>query len=346
MISVKENVSLQASNTLALPARARYYLEISSREQIPEAVAYAKAKQLELLVLGGGSNIVLTADFPGLVLKIMLRGIRAIELTEKADEEPADTVVVTACAGESWHQLVEYCLQRGYNGLENLALIPGTVGAAAIQNIGAYGVELTDFFYSLTGWDCEQQCWRSFTKDDCDFSYRNSIFKHTLSGRFVVVELSLQLHKTTQVKCGYGALQQQLQLQGITDPDPLQVAAAVIAVRQDKLPDPAMLANAGSFFKNPLLSEEQASQLKRIHPQLVCYPQTDGRVKLAAGWLLEQAGWKGKRLGPVGMHSKQSLVLVNYAGASGADVLTLVRAIQQDIQQQFNIDLEIEPVIY
>ncbi|MEE8056822.1 MAG: UDP-N-acetylmuramate dehydrogenase [Pseudomonadales bacterium] len=338
MLSIQENISLVNSNTLALNVRARYYIEITDTLQIPAALAFAQDKQLNVLVLGGGSNVVLTKHFPGVVIKILLRGIAALE----ADE----TVTVTAAAGENWHHLVQYCLERGYNGLENLALIPGSVGAAPIQNIGAYGVELTQYFESLTGWDTEQQCWRTLNKKECDFGYRDSVFKRSLKERFVIVEVSLRLHLTTQVVNNYSALSHQLAQQNIKNPSPQQIAEAVIAVRQRKLPDPEQVANVGSFFKNPLVSKGCAEKLQQQYPQLVMYPQLNGMVKLAAGWLLEKAGWKGRRTGNVGIHGEQSLVLINYADASGAEVLGFAQQIQQDILQQFDISLDIEPSIY
>lgn len=338
MMTAQENISLRELNTLGLSASARYCIEINTEDQLLEALAFAETRQLPWMVLGGGSNIILTTDFPGLVLKMALRGVSV--------KEEGGQLIVSAAAGENWHQLVEHCLANGYNGLENLAYIPGTVGAAPIQNIGAYGLELADIFHSLRGWDCEHRCWRSFDRDSCQFAYRDSIFKGRLKGRFIITEVSLALHKNAAVNCDYRALQDHLHQQQISQPSPQQLAAAVIRIRQSKLPDPAQLPNAGSFFKNPLVTGSQAEQLKNLYPGLPCYPQPDGRVKLAAGWLLEHAGWKGKRSGPVGMHAQQALVLINYAGACGADVLSLAREIQRDIKQQFKLDLTIEPAIY
>lgn len=348
MLTVTENVSLTAANTLALQASARYFFELTDELQIPQALEFARSKNVPVLVLGGGSNIVLTANFPGLVIVNRLRGI-SVEAVgpENAGE---DSVIVSAAAGENWHQLVEFCLQEGYYGLENLALIPGSVGAAPIQNIGAYGVELTRIFHSLRGWDRVEQSWKTLTADDCAFGYRDSIFKGALKGRFIISSVSLTLSLKPEVDTHYDALRLALEAQGWSKPTPQQVAQTVIAIRRSKLPDPADLPNAGSFFKNPVIPSAQAEQLKIDYPGLVSYPQPGSstqvpQVKLAAGWLLERAGWKGKRQGAVGMHEQQSLVLINYAQANGADVLALATSIQRDIQKTFGIELEIEPAL-
>lgn len=336
MLEIQENVSLQGFNTLALNVSARYICEINTAEQIPAAFEFADQHQLPVLILGGGSNVVITGNFSGLVVKMSLSGIDI--------NEQGDTVFVTAEAGENWHHLVTECLHSGYYGIENLALIPGSVGAAPIQNIGAYGVELSDVLQSVSGWDRRNKKWGQLDKNQCGLAYRDSVFKRQQKDNFVITTVTLKLSKQASTKNSYQALQKSLQQQAISQPTPQQIADTVIAVRRRKLPDPAELANVGSFFKNPVVSEEQAEQLLSDFPDMVQYPQDDG-VKLAAGWLLEQAGWKGKRMGAVGMHDQQSLVLINYDQGNGDDVIELANAIKNDILDTFGVQLTIEPTV-
>lgn len=338
MLDFSENVSLKPFNTLALDTRAHYFASLKSTAELAEALAFADGKKLPALMIGGGSNLVLASDFEGVVLHNALRGIEF--------EVQGDEVLLTAAAGENWHHLVMLCLGKGYYGLQNLALIPGLVGAAPIQNIGAYGVELVSLFESLRGWDCEAKEFRQLNAGQCQFGYRDSIFKHTLKGRFYITEVTLRLSTRPTISIGYRALRQKLFELGLEEPTPQQVAEAVMAIRRSKLPDPAELPNAGSFFKNPLISKKQFDSLIPHYPAMVHYPQDDGRVKLAAGWLLEKAGWKGRQMGRVGMHTEQAIVLVNYGAGSGAEVLSLAAQIQQDIKDKFGIALEIEPSIY
>ncbi len=336
MLDIQENVSLQGFNTLALDVYARYFFEIENVEQIPNVFEFSDHHQLPVLILGGGSNVVITKNFPGLVLKISLSGINT--------KEHGDTVFVTAAAGENWHQLVTTCLRNGYYGIENLALIPGSVGAAPLQNIGAYGVELSDVLASVSGWDREHKTWSDLSGDQCELAYRDSVFKRQRKDNFVITTVTLKLNKRALTKNTYQALQHSLDQQSISQPTPQQIADTVIAVRRSKLPDPAELANVGSFFKNPIVSCEQAKQLLKDFPSMVQYPQDNG-VKLAAGWLLEQAGWKGKRIAGVGMHDQQSLVLINYDQGSGDDVIELAEAIKRDILDKFGVQLMIEPTV-
>lgn len=335
MPAIQEMVSLLRFNTMAVDVSARYFCEFSEHEQLPQLIEFSRQHSLPFLVLGGGSNIVLRDDFPGLVIKNNLQGI--------TQQEASEQVILKVAAGENWHQLVMYCLQNNLYGIENLALIPGSAGAAPIQNIGAYGVELSNVLESVTGWDCQTACWRQLSSNECELGYRDSIFKHALKGRFIITEISLRMHKTPRVNISYGALASALNDKGLVKPSPQQVAETVIAIRKDKLPDPAQLPNAGSFFKNPVVSKKQANALKLKFPGLVAYPQSDGSEKLAAGWLLEHAGWKGKRLGKVGMHQLQSLVMVNYDNGSGDDIVKLAAAIQADIQALFGLSLMVEP---
>ncbi|MEH6556685.1 MAG: UDP-N-acetylmuramate dehydrogenase [Oceanicoccus sp.] len=336
MLDIQENVSLQGFNTLALDVSARYFCEINNAGQIPIAFEFADHHQLPVLILGGGSNVVITSNFSGLVIKMSLSGIDV--------NEHGDTVLVTAGAGENWHHLVTACLHNGYYGIENLALIPGSVGAAPIQNIGAYGVELSDVLQSVSGWDRQHKKWCQLDKNQCESAYRDSVFKRQQKDNFVITAVTLKLSKQASTKNSYQALQKSLQQQSISQPTPQQIADTVISVRRSKLPDPAELANVGSFFKNPIVSVEQAEQLLSDFPDMVQYPQDDG-VKLAAGWLLEQAGWKGKRIGAVGMHDQQSLVLINYDQGNGGDVIELADAIKNDILDTFGVQLTIEPTV-
>ncbi len=329
-------VNLTNCNTLALPGRAARYLKIADPAQLtaPELAGERR------FVLGGGSNLVLTGDFPGLVLHMAIPGRRLAG-------EDADAWYVEAGAGENWHDFVQWTLAQGWPGLENLSLIPGTVGAAPIQNIGAYGLEVSERLHSVSAWDFEKQAFFTVDRDACRFAYRDSLFKQQgwhLDGRIAIVSVVFRLPKAWQANCRYADIAQELAAQGIAEPGPSDIAAAVIAVRRRKLPDPAVVPNAGSFFHNPVVSAERAAALAADHPGLPCYPQPGGRVKLAAGWLIEQAGWKGKNLGPVGMYEKQALVLVNRGGATGADVRRTMAAVQAAVRDKFAVDLSPEPV--
>lgn len=335
---IRVRVDLSSLNTFALPARARFFAELRDQDELPDLLTFANHQALPVLILGGGSNLVFTEDFPGLVIKMALKGVQF--------DVEGDTCMVTASAGENWPDLVEQCLAKHCYGLENLSLIPGCVGAAPIQNIGAYGVELKDVFYSLRGWDRLEQCWKTLTAEDCRFAYRDSVFKRELKDRFVITEVRLKLQTKPMVDTHYSALAQALNQQGLQQPSPRQVADAVIAIRKSKLPDPAELPNAGSFFKNPVVSAEQAEVLSDQFPTMPQYPQTDGNVKLAAAWLIDQAGWKGKRLGDVICHQRQALVLVNGGLADGQQVLNIARQIQTDIKQRYAVELDIEPSVY
>ena len=253
--------------------------------------------------------------------------------------------IVEAEAGEPWHPFVQEMLARGLSGVENLSLIPGTVGAAPMQNIGAYGVELKDVFHSLVALDRENGELREFSLADCAFGYRDSVFKHQ-TGRWLILRVRFKLSFAARLHLDYGPVRQRLQEQGINEPTPMHVSRAICEIRSEKLPDPAVLGNAGSFFKNPVVPAELAERIKQTHPGLVAYPQPDGQVKLAAGWLIEQAGWKGFREGDAGVHALQSLVLVNYGSATGRELLTLAQRIQADILERFGVTLEMEPNLY
>ncbi len=329
-------VDLSPFNTLALPGRAALYRRIAD----PAQLAAPDMGDGRRFILGGGSNLVLTGDFDGLVLHMAIPGKRLLN-------EDVEAFYVEAGAGENWHDFVQWTLAQGWPGLENLSLIPGTVGAAPIQNIGAYGLEVGERLHSVNAWDFAKQAFVSFTRDDCRFAYRDSLFKQEgwhLNARIAITSVVFRLAKAWQPNCRYADVAQELAAHDIASPTARDIAAAVIAVRQRKLPDPAITPNAGSFFHNPVLAAAQAAALKAAHPALPCYPQPDGRVKLAAGWLIEQAGWKGKALGPVGMYEKQALVLVNQGGATGDDVKRTMAAVQADVQQKFGVALTAEPI--
>ncbi|MFD2273268.1 UDP-N-acetylmuramate dehydrogenase [Undibacterium arcticum] len=320
-----------------MEASAAAYLRITAAGQLADIAHDASLDGLPRLVLGGGSNIVLTGDFPGLVMHMMIEGIAVIG----AD---ADAVYVRAAAGESWAGFVQWTLAQGWGGLENLSLIPGSVGAAPIQNIGAYGAELKDCFHAVSAFDRETG--RIFTLDKaaCQFGYRDSVFKQALRERAIILDVTFALPKRWQPNIRYADVAHELAARALQAPTPRDISDAVIAIRSRKLPDPAQIGNAGSFFKNPVISAARRDALLLEHPQLVSYAQPDGSIKLAAGWLIDQCGWKGKRLGAAGVYEKQALVLVNCGGATGRDVTQLAAAIAADVQARFGVRLEPEPI--
>ena len=333
-----ENFLLTDHNTLRLPSRARFFAAPETGNELYALLNTVTARNMPLMVLGGGSNVVFAGDFQGLVLQPAMRGIHCIA-------ETTEHYLIEAEAGEKWHDFVQYCLSRNWYGLENMSLIPGTVGASPIQNIGAYGVEITDCFHSLTALELATGEAREFSHADCRFGYRESIFKRELRDRYIIIRVRFLLQKKPVIKTVYADIQQELAARGIDLPSPQQVSAAVIAIRTRKLPSPAVLANAGSFFKNPVVSVATLDALKGRYPDIVAYPQA-GEAKLAAGWLIEKSGWKGRSVGPVGAYEKQALVLVNHGGATGADVIAVASAIQQAVATMFGVQLEMEPRIY
>ena len=330
------DADLAALNTFGLLARAACLLPVRSVAQLRARVQAPGWAGMPRLVLGGGSNLILQQDFAGTVLKVEIAGRRLLAADEHA-------WIVEAGAGENWHAFVCWTLQQGWPGLENLALIPGTVGAAPIQNIGAYGLEMAERFESLDAMDLDSGEMRLFRAADCAFAYRDSVFKRS-PGRWLVTAVRFRLPRPWQARIAYADVAQELAAQAIERPTPLQVSEAVIAVRRRKLPDPARIGNAGSFFKNPVVAAGVHARLAAAWPGLPAYPQPDGSVKLAAGWLIEHAGWKGRDLGPVGCYERQALVLVNRGGASAADVRCITCAIQGDVEARFGVRLEPEPV--
>ena len=337
---VERDANLARRNTLALPSHAALFARISSADQLTALADTCSPSDTRLFILGGGSNLVLSDDFDGLVLHMAIPG-RALVA------EDADAWYVRAGAGENWHDFVQWTLVQGWPGLENLSLIPGTVGAAPIQNIGAYGLEVAERFHSLSAFDMERGESVRFDRTACRFGYRDSVFKQEgwhLEGRFVITDVTFRLPRQWQPLTRYADIAGELAAREVVTPTAQQIADAVIAVRQRKLPDPARIPNTGSFFHNPVVDAATADRLVAENPSLPHYPQATGRVKLAAGWLIDQAGWKGRDLGPVGMYEKQALVLVNRGGATGADVTALMRAVQSDVRERFGVELTPEPV--
>lgn len=332
---LKEHLSLKPFNTFGVDVCAQLFAEAHDEAHVREALALAAQRALPLLVIGGGSNLLLTKDVEALVLRMASLGRRIL-----SDDD--QRVVVEAEAGEPWHPFVLWTLEQGLVGLENLSLIPGTVGAAPMQNIGAYGVEIKDVFAGLTALDRETGEVRDFALEDCAFGYRDSLFKQQ-PGRWLILRVRFVLQRHSTLHLDYGPIRQRLEAQGVQAPTALDVSRAVCDIRSEKLPDPARLGNAGSFFKNPLVAASLAERLRAEHPDLVAYPAANEQVKLAAGWLIERAGWKGFRDGDAGVHAHQALVLVNYGQATGSQLLSLARRIQADITTKFGVTLEIEP---
>lgn len=334
-MKILSRVSLQDRNTLAVPALAEYFVECASVQDVLDALAWAKTRQLAWRVLAGGSNVVLVDFLPGLTLVPLMTGREVVE-------ESADQLVVRIAAGENWHQTVQACVQAGWYGLENLALIPGSVGAAPIQNIGAYGVELQERLHSLTALDTHTLTVREFSVKECAFAYRDSFFKSGEPERYLITSLDLRLNKKAQVTLGYPALNDYLQRQTM-EATPENIFSAVVAIRQSKLPDPAQLPNAGSFFKNPSVKAEMFEALKKNHPDMPGFVQADDSIKLAAAWLIEKCGWKGREHEGVAVHSQHALVLVNPQKKSAQSILALAEHIRNDVYQRFGIELEQEP---
>jgi len=337
-MQIESGVSLKTYNTFGLPAVAHTLVRIAGDADVRRVVDHPQLGRAAKFVLGGGSNIVLTRDMPQLVLKVEVRGMRLVD-------DRADAWIVEAGAGENWHALVAWTLENGWPGLENLALIPGTVGAAPVQNIGAYGIELQDRFESLDAVDLVTGRSVVLGPEICAFGYRDSVFKHSLAGRTLITRVRFRLPKPWQPVVGYLDIERRMRETGVAAPSAQQVFDWVCAIRRAKLPDPALIGNAGSFFKNPVVTPEQCRDIIGRDPEVVHYPLPDGSVKLAAGWLIDACGWKGKSVGQAAVYEKQALVLVNRGGAIGSEVMTLARAIQESVYGRFGIRLEPEPVV-
>lgn len=333
-MTIEKNVSLKPFNTFGIDAKATSYCNISTVEELKSILE--QQYQNPFFILGGGSNMLLTKDIEALVLHINLKGITV-------ESETDDKVIVKAMAGENWHDFVLWCLDHNYGGIENLSLIPGNVGTAPIQNIGAYGVELKDVFVSCEAMHVESQTLKTFTKEDCKFDYRESIFKQELKGKYIITSVNFELSKTShKLHMDYGAIKDQLKLSGVTNPTISDVSEAVIAIRQSKLPDPKEIGNSGSFFKNPIISKAQFEKLKKNFPEVPSYKVSDESIKVPAGWLIEKAGFKGKRFNDYGVHNKQALVLVNYGNAKGSDIYDMALLIKKTIKRIFDITIETE----
>jgi UDP-N-acetylmuramate dehydrogenase len=334
MLQIQENVSLKNFNTFGIDANAKYFVEINCKEELAELFLDPQWKHTKTLILGGGSNMLLLNDFDGLVIRINIRGIE--------HRISQNEVFIEAGAGEVWNDLVNFCVIRGYAGLENLSLIPGSVGASPIQNIGAYGVELKDVFRSCNAFEPATGKFRTFSKEDCRFGYRESVFKSELKGQYIIVSVKFQLSLIPHFNLKYGAIERELAHRLITAPTIKDVSQVVSHIRVSKLPDPSTIGNAGSFFKNPVISADQFGPLQTKFPEIVHYPAGDAQIKLAAGWLIEQCGWKGKVAGHTGTWKNQALVLVNHGGASGAEVYEFSSQIIDSVYAKFGVSLQRE----
>jgi len=332
-MQIHEAFSLLPYNTFRIDIKAGYFSIFSNAEELSELTT--DYSRLTTLVLGGGSNILFTKDYNGLVLKNEIKGI-------ELQHEDADHVYVKAGAGEDWHQFVLHCIHHNWAGVENLSLIPGNVGASPIQNIGAYGVELDDVFWSLEAFHLKEKKIHTFTATDCEFDYRDSVFKNRYKDQFAILSVTFQLRKTPIFHTSYGAITEELEKMGVKDLNIKAISQAVINIRSSKLPDPKTIPNAGSFFKNPEVSTDKYEELKSKFPDIIAYPLAKGTVKLAAGWMIEQCGWKGYRKGDAGCHAKQALVLVNYGNAKGSEIYDLSEEILQSVKNKFGIVLERE----
>lgn len=326
---LKKNYSLKKLNTFGLSAKAERLVEIHS---VADLKLILKSNVLPIHILGGGSNILLTEDIKGIVLKNEIKGVFKTAETEKE-------VIVAVGGGEVWHEFVLWALEKNLGGIENLSLIPGSVGAAPIQNIGAYGVEIVDVFHQLEAVDLATGKEKIFNTEECQFGYRDSIFKNELKRKYFITKVIFRLSKFPKINTDYGAIRELLKNKNIVNPTVKDVSEAVIEIRQSKLPDPKEIGNSGSFFKNPEIELEHFIRLKEKYPDLVYYELPNGKIKIPAGWLIEKAGWKGKRIGDAGCHSKQALVLVNYGNATGVEIRNLANNIQVEILQKFNIGL-------
>lgn len=333
-MKIVKNISLQPHNTFGISRLASHFVAVNNEEELLAALDFAKGNKLSIFILGGGSNILITKDIEGLVIKIAIKGISKLE-------ENQEEVFVEVGAGMVWHDFVRYAISQGWGGVENLSLIPGTVGASPMQNIGAYGVELKEVFHQLQAIEIENLEWKTFDSKSCQFGYRDSIFKQWAKDRYIITSVTFRLWKKPSFNIEYGAIKKTLEEDGIDQLSLEAISKAVVKIRQSKLPDPKEVGNAGSFFKNPVIDEKRFGFLKKEYPGLPGFPQSDG-IKIPAAWLIEQAGWKGKRFGQVGVHPKQPLVLVNYGNADGDAILALGKEIASDVAEKFGINLHPE----
>lgn len=334
-MNIIENCSLKQFNTFGIEANARYFCEFFSFSVLRSILCEPKFRNIPKLILGGGSNLLFTGNFNGMVLKNNMSGITLLK-------EDDTHYFVKIGAGEPWHRVVMYCIAHNYAGVENLSLIPGSAGAAPLQNIGAYGVEFKDIFEELDTVNIHNYEMIKFSKTDCQFGYRESIFKNKLKGQFVITSVTLKLDKVPKFNTTYGAIDKELDTMGVKELSIQSIAQAVMNIRRSKLPDPEKIGNAGSFFKNPEIDKAVFEKLKSQFPDIVSFPGQNSHYKLAAGWMIEQCGWKGKRVGDAGVHKDQALVLVNYGNARGQEILDLSRKINDSVKKKFGIELERE----
>ena len=331
-MKIKNNISLKPYNTFGIEVNAAKFLEINNSEELKNILSII---QDDILILGGGSNVLFTRDFEGLVIK---NNIKGIEVLNDNDDE----IILKVGGGENWHEFVLYCIENGFAGVENLSLIPGSVGASPMQNIGAYVVEVKDLIVEVEAFDLKNFSIQNFSNQSCEFEYRGSIFKTKQKGNYFITAVTFKLSKSCKLNTSYGAIENELERMNIHNPTIKDVSNAVINIRKSKLPDPAEIGNSGSFCKNPIVSEEFKNEVQKKYPDAPNYPQNNGTYKLAAGWLIEKCGWKGKRIGNYGVHKNQALVLVNYEGANGSDIFDLAEKSIQSVNQVFGILLERE----
>src|SRR6266487_2795031 len=345
-MQIQENFSLRPYNTFGIDAKAKYFSVFSNVEQLTELLTHYS--QVKTLILGGGSNILFTKDFDGLVLKNEIKGFEKIKETDLPAGRDKEYVYVIVGAGENWHQFVLFCLKNNWAGVENLSLIPGNVGASPMQNIGAYGVEIKELFHELRAFHLQEKSNYTFGLKDCQFGYRDSVFKNKYKDQFVILDVTYRLNKIPKYNTSYGAVEHELERMGVKELNIAAISQAVINIRTSKLPDPAVIGNAGSFFKNPSIDKGQFQNLKSRFTNIVGYENPGGNIKLAAAWLIEQCGpgdsvsWKGFRRGDAGCHEKQPLVLVNYGNAAGKEVYELSEEIKQSVTEKFEVELERE----
>jgi UDP-N-acetylmuramate dehydrogenase len=330
-----QNYSLRNFNTFGVDAKAKLFLEVHSEDELIEIIINKNYQHEKMFILGGGSNILFTKDYDGIIIKISIKGINVIE-------EEENSVIIESGAGIIWNDLVKFCVDNNYGGIENLTLIPGTVGAAPVQNIGAYGQEIADTFISLDGVSINTGKKKTFTKKDSRFSYRSSIFKEELKNEFVITSVRLKLSKVPKPNLNYKALNDYLSKKEITNPSIKDISNAVAEIRRSKLPDPLKIGNAGSFFKNPVVMEDLFQKIKSDYPDIASFPSESGKTKIFAGWLIEKSGWKGKRVGDVGTSPEHALVICNFGKATGAEILEFAMRIKEEVSNKFGIILEEE----
>jgi UDP-N-acetylmuramate dehydrogenase len=331
-MEIEQNISLKPYNTFGIEVSSKKFVEVNNLEELSAIIS---TNSDPILILGGGSNMLFTQDFNGLVIKNNFKGIVVVEESE-------NDITLKVGAGEIWHEFVLYCIANNYSGIENLSLIPGNVGASPMQNIGAYGVEVKDLITNVEAFHLKEMKSVSFTNEECEFDYRSSIFKTSQKGNYFITAVTFKLHQKANVNTSYGAIEAELLNMNITHPTIKDVSNAVINIRTSKLPDPKKIGNSGSFFKNPLVSADLKNKILAKHPDAPNYSQPNGEFKMAAGWLIEKCGWKGKRIGNYGVHANQALVLVNYGGAKGIDIFQLSEDIVESVYQTFGIKLERE----